>query len=233
MAPENTLAGFRLAADLGCDNIELDVQLTKDGDLAVIHDDRIDRTTNGSGPVSSYTMAELKGFDAGEGEKIPSLREVFELLKDSRVNIQIELKGANTEGPSVELVKVFDMEFRVSFTSFFHSRVLRIKNILPRSTTGILVASNPVDPVALLAQSKADRLHVNQRVIDTRLVEAVHRGERKIAAWGIIVEDQVIYRLIGMGVDIIGSDCPDLVIGRLKNFVRNVDPGMGVREATD
>ena len=76
LSPENTLAGFLLAADLGCDNVELDVHLTKDGDLAVIHDETIDRATNGSGPVSSYTMAELKQFHAGEGERIPSLREV-------------------------------------------------------------------------------------------------------------------------------------------------------------
>jgi glycerophosphoryl diester phosphodiesterase len=223
LAPENTLTGFRLAADLCCDNIELDVHLTKDGDLAVIHDETIDRTTNGSGPVSSYTMAELKHFDAGTGEKIPSLREVFELLKDTGMNIQIELKGPNTEDPSVELVKDFEMVERVSFTSFFHSRVLRIRNTLPGVATGILIACNPVHPIELLAQAKADRLHVSQKVIDARLVDEVHSDGRKIAAWGTIVEPQIIDRLIGADVDIIGSDRPDLVIERLKLFLRNRD----------
>lgn len=224
LSPENTLAGFRLAADLGCDNVELDVHLTKDGDLAVIHDETIDRTTNGSGSISSYTMTELKQFDAGAGERIPSLREVLQLLKDTKTNIQIELKGPNTEDPSVELVKEFGMADRVSFTSFFHSRVLRIKNILSDIATGILIACNPVTPIELLAQAKADRLHVNQKVIDSGLVEAVHRGGKKIAAWGTIVEPQVIDRLTDVDVDVIGSDRPDLVIERLKVF-----PGRNVR----
>jgi glycerophosphoryl diester phosphodiesterase len=218
LAPENTLAGFRLAADFGCHNIELDVHLTKEGDLAVIHDETIDRTTNGSGPVSSFTMAELKQFDAGEGQRIPSLREVFQLLKDTETNIQIELKGPNTEDPSVELVKKLGFLDRVSFTSFFHSRILRVKNTLPGVTTGILIACNPVKPIELLAQAKADRLHVNQKVIDTEMVEELHRGGKKLAAWGAIVEAPIIDRLIGLCVDIIGSDRPDLVIERLKLF---------------
>lgn len=216
LSPENTLAGFRLAAELGCDNVELDVHLTKDGEVAVIHDDTIDRTTNGSGPVSSYRMAELKQFDAGEGERIPSLEEVFQLLKDTDTNIQIELKGLNMEAPCVELVKELGMLDRVSFTSFFHCRVLQIKNILPDATTGILVACNPVNPIELLAQAKAERLHVNHKVIDARLVEEVHRGGRKIVAWGTILEPQVIDRLIDVGVDIIGSDRPDLLVKRVK-----------------
>lgn len=217
LAPENTLPGFRLAADLGCSNVELDVRLTRDGQLAVIHDETVDRTTNGSGAVASYTMEELERFDAGKGEKIPSLREVFELLKDTGTNIQIELKGPDTEDPCVRLVRELGMEQRVSFTSFFHCRVLRIKNILPELTTGILVASNPVDPIALLVQAGADRLHVNYKVIDSRLVRKVHEGGKKIVAWGAVVEPQIVDRLVAVEVDVIGSDFPDMVIERLRS----------------
>ena len=193
------------------------MRLTRDGQLAVIHDETVDRTTNGSGAVASYTMKELKRLDAGKGEKIPCLREVFELLKDTGTNIQIELKGPDTEDPCVRLVRESGMEQRVSFTSFFHCRVLRIKNILPDLTTGILVASNPVDPIALLAQAGADRLHVNYKVIDPRLVRAVHEGGRKIVAWGAIVEPQIVDRLVAVEVDVIGSDFPDMVIERLRS----------------
>jgi glycerophosphoryl diester phosphodiesterase len=93
---------------------------------------------------------------------------------------------------------------------------LRVKNTLPGITTGILVACNPVEAIELLAQAKADRLHANQKTIDAGLVEAVHRGGKKIVAWGAIVETSVIDRLIDLEVDTIGSDRPDLVIERLK-----------------
>lgn len=80
-APENTLKSFKLAMEMGADMIELDVRLTKDRKVVVIHDDTIDRTSNGSGAVRDYTLDELKQFDFGEGEKIPTLEEVFELIK--------------------------------------------------------------------------------------------------------------------------------------------------------
>lgn len=91
--PENTLAAFRAAMDLGVDQIETDVRITKDGRLVLIHDATLDRTTNGTGRVCDYTLAELKALDAGNGETIPTLREFLELIKDHpTLTIDIELK---------------------------------------------------------------------------------------------------------------------------------------------
>ena len=214
--PENTLTGFRRALELGCHAVELDVQLTRDGKLAVIHDKLIDRTTNGTGPVSSYTMEELKRFDAGQGESIPCMAEVIDLLKDSDIRIQIELKGERTEEAAPHLVKKMGMGQRVSFASFFHQRVQTAKKELPVATTGLLITCNPINPLGLLESAGADNLHANQERIDVRLVKAVHQAGRRIIAWGNIVDIPVIDRLIDLGVDVIGSDRPDLVFERLR-----------------
>ena len=216
LVPENTLAGFRKAVEIGCHGVELDVRLTSDGQLAVIHDATLDRTTNGKGAVIDCTMAELKTLIAGDGQTIPTLAEVFELLKTSPINIQIELKGPDTGESAAELVREWGFEERVTFTSFFHHRVLRVKNRFPEVTTGILVSCNPVKPLDLLQAAEADNLHVNHRRIDNILVEKMEPAAGKLIAWGNVVETAVIDRLIKLKVDIIGSDRPDLVLERLR-----------------
>ena len=216
LAPENTLAAFGLARDLGCEAVELDVQLTRDGELAVIHDDRVDRTTDGTGLVMDHTMGELKRLDAGQGETIPTLGEVFDLLLDTPMRIQIELKGVGTEEPAAAFVKTRELASRVVFTSFHHRRVLRAKELLPEVSTGILITCSPADPKLFLESARADRLHVNYVRIDELLVEQVKALGKQIIAWGRIVETADIDRLIELGVDAIGSDRPDLVIERLR-----------------
>lgn len=217
LIPENTLKGFAYARDIGCDRIELDIHLTKDKKLAVIHDDDLSRTTNGSGSVANFTFQELQAFDAGDGERIPSLEEVFELLKNADIRIQIELKGPETEKYAPDLVSKWKMEDRVIFTSFFHQRVKIVKECLPDVEAGILIGCNPVEPGNLLQSAGADALHVNYTRIDPQLVHTVHSLNKKIVAWGIIVEIPVIENLIDLGVDVIGSDRPDLVLQCLRN----------------
>lgn len=99
-APENTMSAFRHAVEIGMRFVELDVQMTRDGELVVIHDETLDRTTNGSGPVRDYTLEEIRRFDAGSafdaryaGEQVPTLREVLELCVEAGVGVVIELKA--------------------------------------------------------------------------------------------------------------------------------------------
>lgn len=216
LAPENTLAGFRKAMDIGCHSVELDVQLTKDSRLAVIHNETIDHTTNGHGDVASFTMDELRQFDAGDGEHIPELDEVLDLLKNTDMSIQIELKGPNTERLAVESVKKRNLENRITFTSFFHQRVLEAGRLLPEATLGILIDSNPIDPIHMMSSVGARNLHVNHVRIDSKLVETVHTAGKTIVAWGKIVHPDDIDRLIDLGIDVIGSDRPDMVFDRLE-----------------
>src|SRR5438552_7713720 len=92
LEPENTLRSFRRAIELECDMAECDVHRTRDDQLAIIHDETVDRTTNGSGPTSSFTLAELQRLDAGDGERIPTLDEVLETVK-GHLKLLVELKG--------------------------------------------------------------------------------------------------------------------------------------------
>ena len=134
-APENTLEAFLLAAEQGADGVELDVQLTKDGEMVVVHDEEIDRVSDGSGFVKDYTLAELKilNFNKTHPEyqdvKIPTLREVYEALKPTGVTINVELKTGifwykDLEKKVLELTKEMEMEDRVIYSSFNHAATL-------------------------------------------------------------------------------------------------------------
>ena len=130
-APENTLPAFALAMEQGADGIELDIHLTKDGELVVIHDEKVDRTTNGTGLVKDYTLAELRGLCADNGmegfseARIPTLREVLALVKPSDMMVNIEIKTGilwydGIEEKALRLVQDMGMQDRVIWSSFNH-----------------------------------------------------------------------------------------------------------------
>src|ERR1700704_2677024 len=149
--PENTLASFRSAIELGVDVIELDVHRSEDGGLPVIHDHLLDRTTDGSGLVRDHTMAELKRFDAGswkdpkfKGERIPSLDEVLAGAQ-GKVGVAIEIKNlplpySGIEKAVVRAVKDAGMVHEVVVISFDHRSIQRIAEINPEILTGVLEA---------------------------------------------------------------------------------------------
>lgn len=136
-APENTLEAFRLAMEQGADGIELDVHLTKDGEVVVIHDETIDRTGSGHGKVRDYTLEELKKFsfhnhmEKYQGVQIPTLKEVLDLVKNSSMKVNIELKTGiywyeGIEEKTMEIVKSRKMEDRVIYSSFNHYSIQKI-----------------------------------------------------------------------------------------------------------
>jgi glycerophosphoryl diester phosphodiesterase len=116
-APENTLASFRKALEIGVDAVELDVRKTKDNELVVIHDADVKRTTDGEGLVSDLTLKEIKGFSSGDGEKIPTLQEALNFL-DKKVKVLIELKEVGIEEPVLSLVQKLGLEKNVVIVSF-------------------------------------------------------------------------------------------------------------------
>ena len=126
-APENTLAAFRLAEEQGADGIELDVQLTKDGQVVVIHDENIDRTGTGTGAVRDYTLEELRKLsfhnhmEAYEGEKIPTLEEVLTFVKQGRMEVNIELKTGVYWYPEIEkkTIEIVKSDGRTCYLFFF------------------------------------------------------------------------------------------------------------------
>ena len=134
--PENTLRSFKKALELGVDMIEFDVYVCKSGELVVIQDDTLERTTNGKGLVIEKTLAELKELDAGKEEKIPTLEEIMDLA-DKKVKINIELKGDNTAKPVLNMIEKYVDEkgwkyddFLVS--SFNHNELKKFKELNPK-----------------------------------------------------------------------------------------------------
>ncbi|MFH1850392.1 MAG: glycerophosphodiester phosphodiesterase family protein [archaeon] len=209
LEPENTLVSIQRAIDLGVDAVEFDVHMSKDGAVVVIHDDTVERTTNGSGAVSEMTLAELKALDAGKGERIPTLLEVIGLAK-GRVKMVIELKGADTEEPVVRIVEEKDIASEVIVISFNHDRVKRVKELNPKIRTGILIVGAPVYPSHLVKDASADNIHPNLNFVDREFVEEAHRSGIHVSVWNAdTVED--IKKMKGLGVDSIGSNYPNLL----------------------
>ncbi len=148
-APENTLSAFKLAIEYGADAIELDAKLSADGEVVVIHDQTVDRTTNGHGSVGKLKLDELKSLDAGirfdakfAGERIPTLIEVFETVGQQLfINIELTNYASPDDGLAdrvVELVKKFHLEDRILFSSFCARNLARVGSLLPEVPRGIL-----------------------------------------------------------------------------------------------
>ena len=191
--PENTLASYRSAVELGVDLIECDVHLTSDDRLIVIHDHTLDRTTDGSGMVRDKTLAELREFDAGGGERLPLLDEVVEVAR-GRAAVAVELKQAPLPYPGLEEAVVaelrrLDFVEHVCVISFWHPSAQRVKALEPKLQAGILEVGRPVDAAALLRQSGADVYSPHWSGADRELVDQVHAAGGFVGVW--TVDDDV------------------------------------------
>ncbi len=197
--PENTLASFRSAIELGVDVIECDVHLTEDGALPVIHDHLLERTTNGGGLVRDYTMAELKGLDAGSwkdprfaGERIPTLQEVLALARD-RVGVAIEIKTlpfvyAGIEQAVARAIEGVGMTDEVVIIAFDHRCIKEVRRLLPVVLTGVILVGRPLDPLRLLADAEADLYCPEWWTIDPDTAHELHEAGKHIGVW--TVDDQ-------------------------------------------
>lgn len=211
--PENTMSSFKKAIELGVDTIELDVRLTKDKELIVLHDQELDRTTNGRGLAENFTLQEIKKLDAGKGQQIPTLQEVVD-LGYGKVDLQIELKGGNTERPAVEIIKKYDTD-NFMLTSFHHNRILAAKRLLPSIKTGAIIVGLPVNVKEMVKAADADRLLINYFTVEQETVKSIHDIGKSISVWNVDDEDP-IDRMIKMKVDGIGSNKPDILLKFLK-----------------
>jgi glycerophosphoryl diester phosphodiesterase len=208
--PENTLRSFRRALALGVAAVELDVQLTKDGRLAVIHDETLDRTTNGKGPVQNFTLAELQRLDAGQGEPIPSLEEVFDLVK-GKAHLVVELKQPDA---APALLRFFQEHLAFEYAtviSFWHPALKALKEQEPRLKTGVLMVGCPADPAGLAQAAKADALILQYAYVTPKLVAAAHNRGLLVYVWNIDDIDTLQPYLL-MNLDGIGSNRPDVLV---------------------
>src|SRR5215470_4685294 len=210
LEPENTLRAIRRAIELGADQVELDVQLTRDGHLVLMHDETVDRTTNGRGKVSELTLAEIRRLDAGQGEQVPTLEEVLALTA-GKITPQIELKGRGTAVAVVRAVEAVGRAAHVILTSFLHQQLIEARQLNTQLQTGALWGRLPVDIVPQAQQLGVGALHIWHEFIDEKLVSEAHACGLLIRAWNANKEEDML-RLIGLGVDAIGSDRPDMLL---------------------
>jgi glycerophosphoryl diester phosphodiesterase len=217
LEPENTIRAFKRALDLGVDLIEFDVRLTKDKKLVVIHDEKVDRTTNGRGYVRDLTLDEIRKLNIAENEKIPTLEEVINLLKTEKPIIVIEIKEPETTEKILKAIKNKRLENKVLIVSFWPDVLKKIKEIAPKIKTGILIGKGPVDAVSMVKDLKADFFCPRFDLIDKKTVENCHQNNIKINVW-TVNKPEDIEKMIKSGVDIISSDYPNLVLEKLKKL---------------
>jgi len=213
--PENTLASFRRALELGVAAVELDVQLTKDGRLAVIHDETLDRTTNGRGPVKDFSLAELNRLDAGQGEPVPALEEVFDLVK-GKAHLMVELKQPEATPALLRFFQEHRAFELATAISFWHPAVKALKEQEPRLTTGVLMVGCPADPVGLAQAAQADALVLNYRYVNRELVDAARRQDIKVIVWNID-DPEILQSYLAMNLEAICTNRPGEIIDYLNS----------------
>ena len=220
-APENTLAAFQKAVDLDADGVELDIQLTKDDQIVVIHDETIDRTSDGKGWVKDYTLEELRAFNYNRTKPeykhadIPTMREVFELLKPTGLFINIEIKTGvvfyeKIEEKILALTKEMGMEDRVCYSSFNHYTVTRIHELKPDAEVGFLYADGPIDMPSYGVKHGVNALHpaLYNLQYDGFVKECKEKG-LKLNVW-TVNERPNMEMCCQYGVDAIITNYPDI-----------------------
>ena len=224
-APENTLAAFELALTQGADAIELDAKLTSDGHVIVIHDATVDRTTGAHGRVKDMSLADLRALDAGSffssqfgGEKVPLLEEVFEAV-GKQLFVNVELTNYNAPRDHLVetvcmLVKKFNLQKQVMFSSFFASNLSKAQSYLPEVPCGLLALSGLMGVWARsfgFAFGKYAALHPNLKDATREQIQRVHRLKGRVHVWTVNAESD-IRRLFGWSVDGIFTDDPQLAV---------------------
>lgn len=238
LRPENTMTAFEHGMSFGADALELDIQQTSDGELVVIHDPMLERTTNGSGPVAAYTLDELRGFDAGytfttddgatfpfrgQGITIPTLREVFELFPSTRINIDLKESTPDREERLWALIQEFEVEERICAGCFDHMALVRFRRLTggrvatsasPREVRNFLLAAMS-HTTRWWLRPAYDALQVPDtygaiRIISRTSVEAAHRIGIDVHVW-TVDERAHMQALLALGVDGLMTDRPDVL----------------------
>ena len=220
-APENTLEAFELAVKQGADGVELDVQMTKDGELVVVHDETIDRVSDGTGRVVDYTLEELKKFTFNKthpeypNAKIPTLKEVYELLYPTGLTVNVEIKTGivlykGIEEKVLKLTRKMGMENRVIYSSFYHKSLVRLKKLDPSVLTGILYSDGWIDVVKYAKKLQVDALHpALYHLQSKKLVEQAKKENLKLHVWTVNQKEDM-EELVKRRVAAIITNRPDI-----------------------
>lgn len=221
-APENTLEAFRLAMDMGAEGFELDVHMSKDGELVVIHDESVDRTTDGRGFVRDLTLEQLKALDASNhmerfrGAKIPTLAEVFHLIRDTHHIVNVEIKTDECFYPGMEekclaLAKEMNVEDRILYSSFNHHTLLKMRQLKPDAKLGMLFGDIMIRPWEYAKQLDVEYLHpMKMNIYVPGFVEGTLGAGYGINMW-TIDDEATMLECLKCGAGII-TNLPDVAV---------------------
>jgi len=204
--PENTLRSFQAAQNAGLDLIELDLHLSKDGALVVMHDADVDRTTDGSGPIAEKTLAELRTLDAGHGERIPLFEEVLDAVRSP---LQAEIKDVAAARALAEVMHRRDLVGRVEVSSFHDEAIDEIARLVPGVRTALIASRFGIDVVDRATEVGASTLCLNIRRLSLEVVEHARKADLKIIGWVVNTQDQL--RLVrALELDGATTDYPEI-----------------------
>ena len=206
LEPENTLRSFTRATVEGADAVELDLRLTRDDRLVVLHDATVDRTTDGSGSAAKMTLEEIKRLDAGLGERVPTFEEVLEVTD---LPIYAELKVVDAAGPLAACIRERGLAGRVTPISFRSEALHRIKQPLPDLAVGLVVSGTLSDPTGALRVGAA-LVSTEAAYLNAAFVESCRQADLRVTAW-TVNEPEEMQRMIQMKLDGIVTDRPDLL----------------------
>ena len=211
--PENTLAGFRYAIELGVDYVECDVHLSRDGQLVVMHDATVDRTTDATGAICDLDFDRIRALDAGEGEQIPTLDEVLALVQ-GQVKLLCELKGEGVENATIDAVKARGMTGEVYFTCFNMDRLEAVRRLGDDLLIGAILPDPEEKDIARAFELGAAGIGIQYRNLCLRQVERVLDAGLDLRAWN---PDSLPEQLamIGLGVKGVSSNRPDILLDYL------------------
>lgn len=217
--PENTMPSFEKALALGADALEFDVAITRDGVPVVIHDDTLDRTTSGHGPVEHATFEELRALDAGRWKGVPthlpSLAEVLDAFA-SRTLLNLEIKASARRAELVDACAHAVAECKatnaVVFSSFDHDALRLLRHVLPEARIGVLSETTGLErALACAAEIGAENVHPPIFLVTNAVVSRAHEAALKVWTW-TVNQDETIRRAIDLDVDGIFSDFPERVV---------------------
>jgi glycerophosphoryl diester phosphodiesterase len=204
--PENTLRSFVRAEREGMDFVELDLHLSKDGRLVVMHDAEVDRTTGGHGAISDFTLSELRGLDAGRGERIPVFEEVADAVK---APLQIEIKDTAVARSLAEQLTARDMLDRVEVLSFHGEALVETRRLLPAVPLVLVASRYGMDVVERATEVDAGMVSLNIRRLTLELVEHAHKADLDVIAWTVNTPDQLKLAR-GLGLQGVVTDYPEI-----------------------
>ena len=237
LAPENTLAAFEKALSIGVDMLEIDVRVTGDGQLIVLHDPSLDRTTDREGIVREMVLEEIRQADAGDGERVPILREVFDLARH-QAPILLEIKSDFIAELVVQAIAEAEFSERVVVQSFNPQTIERVKRLAPHLPSSLLIGELPTTPsrfrarrlVSQVLEIGANTLSIWHATLTPSLIEEMRK--RGIAVWAWTVDEEIAMRdLAMMGVQGLVTNYPDVLNNVLEDLMESgqVQPPLGRR----